>query len=645
MNKKEALADFLRSLEVSLKQASIYFKEHPAFLKSVEDVKTKADIVLNSESPLRIFFTPHSLFIEDEHWEKERIHKELAKTFHHRMVKSLEIRAGITIEELANFIIKTNLRTKDILMRGGLKAILEREDISHLSVEALDYSQLLKGEGEEIQDIWEYYLNEGLELDDSKKIDEITNNFEKVVPSYKTQTLLENEELLQNINKLFIYLNKTKKKSFQKCAKVLLKSLMKNKDISYESKLDNIQTLFKDLSDEDFAWILWEELSTDRDFDSLSFNIFSRLSEESKQENIAHSLQGLIKKEDISGINPDIIERIRDLLTRQRETFVPEMYRNILLTLFKDIKFEDRLAIDRNLLQHSYLYLLLELLAKESNKERILPLIDEISEGWEKRDKSRELEYALILFPLLKNNHQHISSEPSFKNLRKQLSAILERAILRGDISQDFDDQLDFLDETSLNTNTYLNKIFREHNVHHYVLALFFKFFPDEIEIFIGLLNKRKAEGQFLEQVIESLQSIDSHLSFTILTLESIFSFGNRNIKLKTLKAMQKLPKYDEDFLISVLKKEERPLKKEALTILARINLSREKALRTLLTISSPFGIKNRILMDNLILIEEMDLKEARQYLTPLSLTRAFWHKKIKSKSLQILGNWNEKKD
>ena len=642
-NKKEALADFLRSFDLSIKQASLYFKEHPSFLESVGRVKEKVDTVLTFVSPLKIHFTPHSLFIEEEHWEKERVYKELAKTFHHRMVKSIEINEGITLDELAIFIIKANLPTKDILKRGGLKTILKTENISHLSLEALDYSQILRGKGDEIQDVWEYYLDEGLKLEDPHKIDEITSNFEKVVPSYKTQKLFEDEKLLKNINRLFIYLKKTKRESFQKCAKALLKTLIKNKDQSYESQFDKIQTLFKDLSDEDFAWTLWGELSTDKDFDSMSFNIFSRLSDEKKPEDIALSLQGLIKKEDLSGIQPDIMERLRDLLTRQRETFVPEVYRNTLSNLLRDIKFEDKLAIDQNLLHHNYLYLIFELLAQENKKERILPLLDKILEEWENRDKRRELEYALSLFPLLKNKHQFIGSEPTLKKLRRQLCRTLERSILRGDISQGFDDQLDYLNETALNSDTYLNKIFREHNAHPYVLELFFKFFPDESEVFMELLKKRTSEVSFLEQVIQSLQSVDSHLALTILTLETLFSVGNKNLKLKVLKAMQKLSKYDEDFLISVLKKEQRPLKREALTILARDNLSREKAFKTLLITSFPFGIKNRILMDNLNLIEEMGFKEARPYLSALCQSRVFWKKRIKSKSLRILGKWDER--
>ncbi len=643
--KKEAIADFIRSLEISIKQASIYFKKHPAFLKSVEELKTKSDALLSVTSPLRIFFTPHSLFIEEEHWDKDRIHKEMAKTFHHRMVKSLEMREGLTTEELATFIIKANLPSKDILKRGGLKAILEREEISHLSVEALDYSQILKGEGEEIQDVWEYYLKEALMTEDSQKINKITENFEKVIPTYKAKELLENEELFENINKLFQYHKKVKKESFQKCAKFLLKSLMKNKDISQESKLDNVQTLFKDLSDEDFARTLWEELSTDRTFDSLSFNIFARLTEKNREKQVARSLSGLIKKKDIFEVTPDLIEKIRDLLASKTETFVPEIYRNTLLSLFKDIKFKEKLAIDRNLLQHNYFYLLFEFLNKENNKEKIIPLLEQTSKEWEKRDNRRDLEYSKILFPLLASKHQQTGSESSSKKLRKQLSPILERAILRGDISQDFDDQLEFLEETSLNANTYLNKIFREYNAHPYILQLFFKFFPDEMNTFIGYLKKRKTDVQFLEKVIESLKAIDSHLTLTILALESIFSYGNTHLKLKVLNTMQALPKYDEDFLITVLKKEDLSLKKEALTILAKDKSSKEKAFEVLLSISSPFGTKNRILQENLSLIEELGLKEARKFLIPLGQSRAFWHKTIKSESLRILGRWNERKD
>ncbi|MDH5467353.1 MAG: hypothetical protein OEY25_08045, partial [Candidatus Aminicenantes bacterium] len=151
MNKEKALEDFFKSLSMSLKYASLYFKDHPWFIRSVRDVKRKMDIVFDAVSPLKISFTSKSLLAEDKYFEKEKIFEELAHIFHFRKIQSIEVRKGITIEELLTFLTMVYLPPEVILKEGGLNNILKEEKISHLTVEELDYSQLLKGEGEEIE--------------------------------------------------------------------------------------------------------------------------------------------------------------------------------------------------------------------------------------------------------------------------------------------------------------------------------------------------------------------------------------------------------------------------------------------------------------------------------------------------------------
>lgn len=645
MKKKEAIADFLRSFDLSFKQASLYFKEHPSFLESVGKVRQKLDTVFTFVSPLKIHFTQNSLFIEEEYWEKERVYTELAKAFHHRMVKSIEVRQGISTEELATLIIKTNLPPKDILKRGGLKLILDREKVTNLSIEDLDYSQLLKGEGNEIQDVWEFFLEEALELADTQRIKEVSNSFDKVITSYKTEEFLEKEDLLENINKLFLHLKRKDKRSFRKCAKSLMKTLMKNREILEEDKLDKIKTLFKGLSDEDFASTLWEELSTDKHFDSLSFNIFVKLTEKPEEKEIAKSLQGLIKKEDITDLTPEMGERLKELLTKAPTSVVPEIYRKTLSNLFKDITFEERIVINRDLLQKSYLYLLLELLQIEDSEVKIQPILEKISEEWVKKETPQKLELSIILFKTLFDRRKKIGHLPIFKKMRKDLSYSMETSILSGEITQDFKDQLEHLDGTSFKADDYLHKILIERKIHPYILQLFFKFFPDSLELFIEIIRKSKSDKALLENLIDSLKQIEQHPSLTIYTLETIYSLGDNLLKSKVLKAMQELPKYDEDFLLSVLKKEDHSLKIEAVVILKRDKLSRNKALKVLLTIPSLFGFKNRILIENINLVEEMDLKEASDYLVALSKRKAFWYKNLKEASLRILGKWNERKN
>lgn len=643
MDKKEAIADFLKSFELSLKQSSIYFKEHPAFIKSVEDVKQKVDMLLHYLSPIKISFIPHSLIIEGEHWEKERIHKELAKTFHRRLIKNLVIREGTTVEELMAFITQVNLTPKNILKQGGLSSIIRRENISHISVEALDYSQLLRGEGEEIKDVWEYLLNEAMESQDAQKIVDITENFDRVVTHFKTEDFIENQDLMENINKLFIYLKEREEDKFRKCAKVLMKSILRNKDISKESKLDTLRNFFKDMSEDDFASTLWEELSTDKDFDSLSFNIFVRLTEKDKQQGIANSFAGLVKKEGLEGITPQIGEKTKDLLSSATSQIVPDIYRKTLSSLFKEISFREEKSIDRDLLQKNYQLALLELLDRERRQEQIFSILEKISGGWERIARKKDLEFVKNLVMTLKSKNVPLSSHPAWMKLNENISHLVETEILKGDTSRIFAPVIENLETSSYGAKVYLTKIFKEKIVNPYILQSFFILFPDEMYIFTKNLKRRRFDHKFLKRMTESLQSVDSHLS--IFCLELIFSLGNNMLKLYVLKAMHQLPKYDEDFLLGILKKRKTALKRAALKILSRSKNSKEKAVEALVSTRSLFGIKNKILLENIRLVEEMDMKEAGSHLLSLSKKKFFWHKKIRSESLEVLRKWNERKD
>ncbi|MDH5383423.1 MAG: hypothetical protein OEY18_01850, partial [Candidatus Aminicenantes bacterium] len=132
MNREETLKSIFTALKVSLKNASFYHKDHPAFTKSVEDLKGKIDGFLSGEESVKIGFTPHSLFFDNRHWEEDRTFTELARAFHFRKVKNLEIRRGLALQELTTFVAKVHLPPKDIFKEGGLEDILKRENITHL---------------------------------------------------------------------------------------------------------------------------------------------------------------------------------------------------------------------------------------------------------------------------------------------------------------------------------------------------------------------------------------------------------------------------------------------------------------------------------------------------------------------------------
>src|SRR5512139_564013 len=150
-DKDELIRGMARALRVAFKMASMYNAEHPAFKSSVNDLLAKLEALFVHINPLSIGFSPHALLIDERFWEGERTYMDLAQLFHFRKIKRLEIRPGIPHAEFMRFASKIMLPVKMFIKEGGAQAILKRENIVHISLDTLDYSILLQGEGEEIK--------------------------------------------------------------------------------------------------------------------------------------------------------------------------------------------------------------------------------------------------------------------------------------------------------------------------------------------------------------------------------------------------------------------------------------------------------------------------------------------------------------
>jgi hypothetical protein len=103
---------------------------------------------------------------------------------------------------------------------------------------------------------------------------------------------------------------------------------------------------------------------------------------------------------------------------------------------------------------------------------------------------------------------------------------------------------------------------------------------------------------------------------------------------------MQVLSMFDKELLFSILQKKDVNLKREALVILAKEEQAKREALKILLCIPNPWGLKNKVILQNSIIIEELGLKEGREYLEELIRRRFFWNKQIRKKAQEILAKW-----
>jgi len=642
MDKEKASKDFISSLKISFKTASVYNTEHPALKSSVENLKNKIDILFNYLSPIKISFTSHSLLLGKTSWEKEKMYVELAKLLHLRKIKSIEIIPGITLEELISLISKIHLPSKDILQQGGIRNILKHEKVSHIKVEEFDYYQLLKGEGEEIKDIWVYLLSDALEKEDSQKLMDVTDSFEKVIHKFAPEDIIENKDLYENFSSLFSHLKIHDEKKFRECGKSLAKSLIMKKTISPELKLDKLSTLISDLKEEDMASVLTEEIIKDDKFDSLSFNIFSKLANKEKHKKIASSLKKTIKENASLHSNQKLLEKIGGIFSGTSTPLISEIYRKTLASFLKDITSEKKFTFDHVLVQKNFRFILINLLERETDKIQSVSLLKKIFNEKDAITNEKDFEYLKFIFEVLKQKKEQLSSEPIFSKIISFITDYIEDSILEGEVSLYFEYFIEELGKSNSDVNIYLKKIFTENKVTIYILQSFFKFFPEYLFYFNINLEQKTSDIRFLEKMIECLKMIDSPKSFVIL--KNIFLLGSHSTKIIVLKAMQKLSEFDEKFLFPILKKKDYTLKGEVLVIFIKNENIKKTALEKMFFIRSPFGIKNRILIEHIKIVEEKEIMVARDYLLPLSKRKFFWNRKLKEQAIKVLKKWNDRK-
>ncbi|MBN1225077.1 MAG: hypothetical protein JXB23_17645, partial [Candidatus Aminicenantes bacterium] len=333
MNKEETLKDFLNNLKVSFKNASIYGAEHPAFLNSIERLKQRIERLFGFFIPITLGFTSRSVYMDGRFWERGQLFLELAKIFHLRKIKNIEILEGITTDELINFITRLSISPRDVIKSGGPQKIMEGEDLQHLNFEELDYSELLKGEGEEIKEIWLALLQEALETKDEQKILELADTFEKVIKAYELDEITESDDVVESMSEFFAYLENLESEKFQDCAKEFIHTVMRNRKILSESESDKLEKISQNFKEKDLATTIWEEILTNENFDSLNFKIFSTLVKKDKQEGVAHFMANIFRKSEPLRSNPKITNKMEELLSDSSSPMISEIYRNTLAAL------------------------------------------------------------------------------------------------------------------------------------------------------------------------------------------------------------------------------------------------------------------------------------------------------------------------
>ena len=637
VNKEQIIENFFRSFRVTLTNSFSYSKNHPYFIKSVESFKIKLEETLIVLSPLKIGVTDLGLMVDGKTLTKAGFYDELARLFHQRKIKSIEIKSGVTITELIGFLSIISMSPKDIFKNGGLNSLLKKQQSVNLIIEELDYSNLLQGGGQECTDIWGYMLKDAAQSNDAAKLNKMADDFGAFIKRSDEKDIIGSEEVCANINEFLTALKDKNSEKFEKCSKEVFLWLLHNKKSLDEDKIAKLRPVFNSLSQEDFSSLLWEGLTNEDSFDALSLQLFSKISENKNPSKIAEGFFNKISQSQELKDNSKIIKKIQDLLSSTQGDQLSAVYHNTLESLIKGISSSGALSFDQIKLKENYRYMVLSMFSVNRDADSLKLTAEILEKELSGAFEDNAVGFLKDLYALLIERKKE--SMDVCIDLEKKFSAYIENIILDKSLPVEQEFLMEMISSSAYKIDFYLDKIFNCGKTNKQVLILFFRLFLGNLDVFYERLKEKLQDMELISNLVELLSRLEMPESLDLL--EYIYSFANELIKLDILKAMRKLKKVDINFLTRQLNTDSFLLRKNIYSVLMLDAQVKDKILDLLFKIPSPFGRKNKFLIENMQIAFELDFIDARKSIQDLSRRMFFWNSELRNKAKQILGEWN----
>ncbi|MFA5092549.1 MAG: hypothetical protein WC543_01195 [Candidatus Omnitrophota bacterium] len=635
MNNKDLLEKFFRALRISLTNASSYSKDHPYFIQSVENFKIVLAETLSVLNPLKINITTSNIVVNREELPKNSFYDDLVYLLHQRKIKSIEIRSGADLGELVEFLSVISLPKKDIIKNGGINAILEDRILVHFTIEELDYSEFLHQEGQDCGDVWGYLLKHAAENKDDTKLEQLADDFGVLIKRSSQKDILETQAMPDSIGDFLVSLKEKNKEKFDKCSKDVFLWFLHNKKSLQDKELEKLAPILKSLNQDDFSSLLWEGIMQDDNFDNLSLQLFSKISEQKDPANIAQRFLSKINQSQYLKNNPHVVKRIKNLINTQNTDRLSDVYQHTLESLVKGISSSGELCFDQKILRENYRYIILNILAIGDDHAQVSGeiLVNQLPVIWEDKD----FDFLRSLMDLLKEKRRY--GKDFYSKLEEKLACFIENIVLNDELAAQQEFLLDLVVISNKEFKFYLDKIFTAQKVTPQLLILFFKLFGQQLEVFYHRLEQRLQDLEFLDTLIEALGQVDSQISLAVL--EHIYPFVNELIKVEILKVMVKLKKIDSNFLLQQLDTNSFVLRKTLFSILILDNQAKELAMEKLFGTHSFWGKNNYRLIENMQIISDLKFSQAIVWLQKLSQKKFFWNRKLSNKAKQVLGELN----
>jgi hypothetical protein len=634
-DKEIILDDFLKSLRVAVNNITTYFSGHPLLLKSLQDLQSKIQSIFISYGSLKIAVSPKALFFNGKAIPASRLCTDLSQIFHLRKIKSFEIKPGVTLGEMEYFLSVLALNPKDISENSGVADMLKKKNISWIVVEDLDYSELLKEDGTQEVDPWQYLLKDILG-GNRQSLGDFADKFTGLANRLNAKELSDNDKLRSNIKDFLTALKKSYPDKFKVCAKELVSAIIKDKNSLNQANLAKIRELLKDIDESDLSEVFLRQISSDEGFDHLSLDLFANLIDRDKHKNIADILNKNIDNPDWSRRYPKIKEKLRNLFSVSTNPFITEIYRNTLTVLSQPHDRQKLRSFDKEALREDYRYLLTTLLDQEKRKDRALliagKIFNELPASIEKKDTA----FLNNLWNILVDkNNQGMLTDKGLSELTSHMTRVMEDLIINGDTPEALEDFLLMAGKSFYDVDFYFDLIFDKRKGSYAVLRIFIAFFASDINRFIMEIKRHESDVKLLEGIIENLKTIDSPMVLRIY--KEILAIPSDFLKIAIVRALKNINSTEEEYLFKIMGSDNYLLKREIVGVLCLRPASRIKILNKLFGISNPFGMNNKVLLESLSIVSDLKIKEAEPYVGKLAGLKMFWYDELRRKAIDVL--------
>jgi len=636
------LEGFLNCLRLTVKRMALYPEGHPALQTFLLDLNQKAENLIATSGRVWIGVGPRSLRLEDGAWLKEKIHEEIARLLHGRRIQSLEIQKGTTPEELGVFSRLLSSSPRELGKQKSLQKLLEEKGVTHIRVQALDYSPLLSAEGEVVKDAWAYLLEEALRRREPKEVSEAAQSMVKALDYFSWKELSSEEKQWPQWSAFFSLLKEKDRRAFGAVLRATVKNIFQQPEqLDSPAQEEKLASLLAEVDEENLAAALVEGLREDPSFDASKLFLWSRLTRTKKHGLMATFLERSLEVKIAQWPSTWLRDKLTALVQGYSVNPFPVPYYQSFLNILNKIPKEAKLQLRRDNLWRHEVSLELLFLEQETQPEVILNHFEALARNLSRVMESRDFLLLKEIHRLLVKRRSILIAHEDYAATLRRLTSFIEELILNEESFPEQDYFLKNLEASALGVNYYLEKIFGEGHISPAILSLFFQFFLNHMFYFDLNLDEKSKDRDFLEKMVESLAAVDTPASF--VALKNIFLLADTKLRRRVLLALTKLSTFEPNFLWPHFLARPLSWQREALLWLRRKPEELEKALQMLLGLPSPFGLRNKLLLEAAKMTEEIGLKEAVPYLRPLAKRPFFWNRRLRQGVKRVLESLNER--